>query len=97
MSFCPDKPILTGFLGSFALYQLPALAGRHDGRYMPDTTASQHPVFELHNSSFTTHTSSLINVSHLTEGYCWPTSIKVLGVLYLAEVSSAFWPSKKAC
>ena len=67
MSFCPDKPILAGFVGSFALYQLPALAGRHDGRYMPDTTASQHPVFELHNSAFTTPTSSLINVSHLTE------------------------------
>jgi hypothetical protein len=31
MSFCPDKPILAGFLGSFALYPLSALAGRHDG------------------------------------------------------------------
>ena len=30
MSLCPDKPILAGVLGSFALYQLPALAGRHD-------------------------------------------------------------------
>ena len=32
MPFCPDKLILAGFLGSFALYQLPALAGRHDDR-----------------------------------------------------------------
>src|SRR4029434_11199377 len=30
-------------------------------------------------------------------GYCWPTSFKVLGVLFLEEVSSAFLPSKKAC
>src|SRR5207253_3122806 len=32
-----------------------------------------------------------------TPGYCWPTSFKVLGVLFLGEASSAFWPSKKAC
>src|SRR5947207_2279723 len=31
------------------------------------------------------------------DGYCWPTSYKVLGVLSLGEVSLAFWPSKKAC
>jgi hypothetical protein len=30
-------------------------------------------------------------------GYCWPTSFKVLAVLFLAEVSPAFLPSKKAC
>src|SRR5262245_1630153 len=30
-------------------------------------------------------------------GYCWPTSFKVLGVLFLGEVYSAFLPSKKAC
>src|SRR4029453_9157185 len=29
-------------------------------------------------------------------GYCWPTSFKVLGVLFLGEVSSAFLPSMKA-
>ena len=33
----------------------------------------------------------------LTGGYCWPTSFKVLGVLFLEEVSSAFLPSKKVC
>ncbi len=33
----------------------------------------------------------------LTGGDCWPTSFKVLGVLFLGEASSAFWPSKKAC
>src|SRR4029450_1325004 len=44
MSFCPDKPILAGFLGSFAPYPFSALAGRHDRRYMPDATASQHPT-----------------------------------------------------
>ena len=27
--------------------------------------------------------------------YCWPTSFKVLEVLFLGEVSSAFLPSKK--
>src|SRR5437764_15127662 len=32
-----------------------------------------------------------------TGRYCWPTSFKVLGVLFLGEASSAFWPSKKAC
>ena len=32
-----------------------------------------------------------------TGGYCWPTSFKVLGVLFLGEVYSAFLPSKKAC
>src|SRR5262249_51325079 len=36
---------------------------------MPDTTASQHSVCELHNSAFTTPTSSLINVSHLTDDF----------------------------
>jgi hypothetical protein len=32
-----------------------------------------------------------------TPGYCWPTPFKVLGVLFLGEVCSAFLPSKKAC
>src|SRR5262245_25984738 len=68
MSCCPDKPILAGFLGSVAACPLPALAGRHDGRYMSDTTASQHPVFELHNSTFATSTCSLIKLSQKTEG-----------------------------
>ena len=30
------------------------------------------------------------------QGYCWPTSFKVLGVLFLGEVSSTFLPSNKA-
>jgi hypothetical protein len=29
-------------------------------------------------------------------GYCWRISFKVLGVLFIAEVSPAFLPSKKA-
>src|SRR4029453_14636445 len=29
--------------------------------------------------------------------YCWRIYFKVLGVLFLAHVSHAFWPSKKAC
>src|SRR5215475_10651923 len=32
-----------------------------------------------------------------TIGYCWRISFKVLAVLFLWEVSSAFLPSKKAC
>src|SRR5215475_4975385 len=68
MSCYPDKPILAGFLGSVAACPLPALAGRHDGRYMSDTAASQHPVFELHNSTFATSTCSLIKLSQKTEG-----------------------------
>jgi hypothetical protein len=32
-------------------------------------------------------------LSQKTGGYCWPTYIKVLGVLFLGEVSSAFLPS----
>ena len=35
--------------------------------------------------------------ARITPGYCWPTSFKVLGVLFLGAVSSAFLPSKKAC
>src|SRR4029453_19377749 len=35
--------------------------------------------------------------SHLTFGYCWPTHFKVLEVLFLGGVSSAFLPSKQAC
>ena len=35
--------------------------------------------------------------SRKTPGYCWPTPFKVLGVLFLGEVCSAFLPSKKAC
>src|SRR5215470_19197915 len=31
------------------------------------------------------------------QGYCWRTPFKVLGVLFLGEVSPAFLPSKKAC
>jgi hypothetical protein len=31
MSFCPDKPILAGFSGSFAPYSFSALEGRYDG------------------------------------------------------------------
>src|SRR5215471_8322809 len=30
MSFCPDKPILAGFSGSFTPHPLPAPAGCHD-------------------------------------------------------------------
>src|SRR5262245_12136520 len=44
MSFCPDKLILAGFSGSFAPCPVSVLAGRHDGRYIPDATASQHPT-----------------------------------------------------
>src|SRR2546429_6679910 len=41
--------------------------------------------------------NSGLSVSHLREGYCWPTSFKGLGVLFLGEVSPAFLPSKKVC
>jgi hypothetical protein len=36
-------------------------------------------------------------LSRKTSRYCWPTSFKVLGVLFLREVSPAFLPSKQAC
>ena len=32
-----------------------------------------------------------------TGGYCWSIPFKVLGVLFLGEICSAFLPSKKAC
>jgi hypothetical protein len=35
--------------------------------------------------------------TRLTPGYCWSTPFKVLGVLFLGEVCSAFVPSKEAC
>ena len=38
-----------------------------------------------------------VHLSQKTGGYCWPTSFKVLGVLFLREVFSAFLPSKKTC
>src|SRR5262245_40138020 len=41
MSFGPDKPILTGFLGNFAPYSFSAL---DDGLYMPAMTHSQQPT-----------------------------------------------------
>jgi hypothetical protein len=31
------------------------------------------------------------------QGYCWRIYFKVLAVLFLASVSQAFLPSKKAC
>jgi hypothetical protein len=37
---------------------------------MPDTTASQHLVFELHNSNFTTRIRSPINLSRLRDDFC---------------------------
>src|SRR5262249_14237073 len=33
---------------------------------------------------------------HKPPGYCWPTYFKVLGVLFLGEVSPAFLPSRQA-
>src|SRR4030095_755428 len=36
-------------------------------------------------------------LSHKTARYCWSTPFKVLGVLFLGEVYSAFLPSKKTC
>ena len=36
------------------------------------------------------------DISKTVGTYCWPTSFKVLGVLFLGEVCSAFLPSKKA-
>jgi hypothetical protein len=36
-------------------------------------------------------------LSQYTIGYCWSTPFKVLEVLFLGEVCSAFLPSKKAC
>ena len=35
--------------------------------------------------------------SYLTGGYCWRISFTVLEVFFLAQVSQAFLPSKKAC
>src|SRR3712207_8617031 len=44
------------------------------------------------------HVSLLMPQSHQqTPGYCWSTPFKVLGVLFLGAVCSAFLPSKKAC
>src|SRR5712691_814029 len=42
-------------------------------------------------------TTKAFVVSRKTSGYCWPTSFKVLGVLFLGEVCAAFLPLKKAC
>src|SRR5262245_47007732 len=55
---------------------------------MPDTTASQHPVFELHNSSFKTYTRSLINVSHLREAATRGRKVDCLAILTRPVVPS---------
>ena len=39
MSFCSDKPIMAGFLGSFVPYSVSTLAGRHDDRDLISLTA----------------------------------------------------------
>src|SRR6266567_314624 len=47
MSFCPDKPILAGFLGSFAPCSVSTLAGRHDGDVISlprPTVNTPHPA-----------------------------------------------------
>jgi hypothetical protein len=50
--------------------------------------------------SFSTHFAGEmqgLRTVHISGGYCWSTPFKVLGVLFLGGVSSAFLPSKKAC
>src|SRR5215471_12253725 len=63
---------------------------------MPDATHSQH----LDGCSFP-DVPKMQTVTPLksrkTEGYCWRISFKVLEVLFLAQVSQAFLPSKQAC
>ena len=61
---------------------------------MPDTTASQHPVFELHNSSFTTHTSSLINLSHLREVLETVRKAVPVPSLFLSYMEPLFYVSR---
>src|SRR5215475_15221691 len=41
--------------------------------------------------------NALVVCVEITGGYCWPTSFRVLEVLLLGGISSAFLPSKKAC
>ena len=48
-----------------------------------------------YDSLFTVILSSVFTRN--TPGYCWRTSFKVLEVPFLAHISRAFWPSKKAC
>src|SRR5262249_52767899 len=68
-------------------HTLPACAGRYD----------DEGVISLRQRVVNGMQSEGRVVSHLTERYCWRTYFKVLGVLFLGEVSPAFWPSKKAC
>jgi hypothetical protein len=53
MSFCPDKPILAGFLGSFAPYPFLALAGHHDDKDVICLT--QHAVNNAHTAIKSKH------------------------------------------
>src|SRR5262245_21526946 len=89
MSLCLDKPILVGFLGSFASYALSVLTGRHD--YADFICLAQRLVNNPHPAM-----KAESGVSK-NGGILLPTRFKVLGVLFLEEVSSAFLPSKKAC
>src|SRR4029434_2905039 len=52
-------------------------------------------VIDLYSDIYRQHSHT--GKSRKSSGYCWPTSFKVLEVLFLGEVSSAFLPSKKAC
>jgi hypothetical protein len=65
ISSCPDKPILAGFVGSFALYQLPTLAGRHDDRDLISLT--RQPVNTPH-PAMTMRTESGVSSIGLTKG-----------------------------
>ena len=64
---------------------------------MPGLTFKADPLFYLIVVHKQLKPFRLYSQSQKTTRYCWPTSFKVLGVLYLAEVSLAFLPSKKAC
>src|SRR4029453_520125 len=55
----------------------------------PCTYPALHSLFPLHVPR--------APLFWITPGYCWPTHFKVLEVLFLGEVCSAFLPSKKAC
>src|SRR4029453_11350714 len=62
-SFCPDKPIPAGFLGSFAACPVSALAGLYD----------DEGVIYLRQRVVNVIQSGCRVVSQKRTGYCWPT------------------------
>ena len=95
MPFRPDSAILTGFSGSFCLISIISThrASWWRRRYMPDATRSQHP--KPRNAVRTCCFMREACCLKKTLGYCWPTYVKVLEVLFSCASFPSFFAFKE--